>query len=372
MKLPMQKGLATGFSTGACSAAAAKAALVGILTGEIPESIECQIPQGDLVTFKVERGEVTAGQIAKGESKAEEATAVVIKNSGDDPDVTDKAEITVTLSLTEKIGEISFSGGPGVGKVTLKGLGLEVGGPAINPVPRQNIADNLRSAGTELLKTSGLEVTISVPNGEAMAKKTLNERLGIVGGISILGTTGIVRPYSTLAFKACVVQGVEVAAVQDSDTVVLTTGGRTEKFMMAQFPQLPSSVFVQMGDFVHTALDQAVKEKIPKVLLGVMVGKLTKIAQGLKNTHAKRAQVDMKFLSDLAKKVGAKPQVCAEIEAAETARFASERLKEEGLEMAFYEALLAETMKTLQAKYDLEFQIMLCDFTGNKLLEIKS
>ncbi len=362
MKLPLQKGLATGFSTGACSAAAAKAALVAILTGEIPGTIECQIPQGDLVTF----------QVAKGEVKDGTATAVVIKNSGDDPDVTDKAEITVTLTPTEDAGVVSFTGGQGVGRVTLKGLGLDVGGPAINPVPRKNIADNLQSIGSELLKTKGLDVCISVPNGEVMAKKTLNDRLGIVGGISILGTTGIVRPYSTLAFKACVIQGVEVAAVQKSDTVVLTTGGRTEKFMMAQFPELPSSVFVQMGDFVHTALDQAVHEKIPKVLLGVMVGKLTKIAQGLKNTHAKRAQVDMTFLSGLAKQVGASPEVCLEIEAAQTARFASERLKEEGLEMAFYEGLLKETLATLRAKYDLEFQIMLCDFTGNKLLEAKS
>jgi cobalamin biosynthesis protein CbiD len=154
-----------------------------------------------------------------------------------------------------------LKGGFGVGVVTKDGLGLEVGGPAINPVPRRNIIDNVRAVAGELLDHDGLEVTISVPLGDEMAKKTLNARLGILGGISILGTTGIVRPYSTAAFRASVVQAVDVAAKQGQTSGVFTTGGRTEKFAMRQLPELDESCFVQMGDFVKAAFHHGVKRK---------------------------------------------------------------------------------------------------------------
>ncbi len=358
-----KRGTRTGFTTGACAAAAARAAVVGLVTGTVPEQIESLLPNGQRVRFAV----------TDGRSDGERAHAVVVKFAGDDPDCTDKARLTADVRrLPASPGQVIIQGGPGVGTVTQPGLGLDVGWPAINPVPRRNIEENVREAAGELLQQCGLEVTISVPDGEKMARKTLNPRLGIVGGISILGTTGIVRPYSTAAFRASVIQGIEVAARQGQDTVVLTTGGRTEKFVMRELPHLPQACFVQMGDFLRYALDTVVKEGIRHVIIGGMVGKLTKMAQGETITHAGRNPVNMALLAELAERIGAPPETCAAIRGAETARFASERLSELGLGDAFVEALARKVIETLKARYPDQFtlRVMVCDFEGNKLVEV--
>ncbi|HRF04515.1 cobalt-precorrin-5B (C(1))-methyltransferase CbiD, partial [Accumulibacter sp.] len=215
-----QRGNRTGFSTGACSAAAARAATIGLLTGQVPEHVLCRLPNGQEVCFAV----IDAGIV--GEGLLRRVCAAIVKDAGDDPDVTHGAHLTAAVQrLPQRAGEIELCGGPGLGTVTREGLGLTLGGPAINPVPQRNIRDNVRAVAGELLEHDGLRVTISVPGGEEMASKTLNARLGILGGISILGTTGIVRPYSTAAFRASVVQGVEVAARQGQRSVVFTTGG---------------------------------------------------------------------------------------------------------------------------------------------------
>lgn len=202
-----------------------------------------------------------------------------------------------------------------------------------------------------------------------MARKTLNARLGIVGGISILGTTGIVRPYSTAAFRASVIQGIQVAAGQGRDTVVLTTGGRTEKFVMRELPQLAPASFVQMGDFLRYALDTAVEEGIHHVVIGAMVGKLTKMAQGETITHAGRNAVNTGLLAELAREIGAATDVCADINAAETARYAAERLEELGLSDAFHHALARRVVNTLATRYPYKFtlKVLVCDFEGNKI-----
>ncbi|OGG94519.1 MAG: cobalt-precorrin-5B (C(1))-methyltransferase [Candidatus Lambdaproteobacteria bacterium RIFOXYD2_FULL_50_16] len=351
-------GLRTGYSTGACAAAASRAAMEGLVTGKVPEQIQSLLPNGQRVVF----------QVARSSLNTDFAQAVVIKDAGDDPDVTDKAQLTASLTpLRSQPGVILIEGGPGVGRVTLPGLGLLVGGPAINPKPRQNILDNISEVGADWLKTSGVLVTISVPDGEKMAKRTLNARLGIVDGISILGTSGIVRAFSTAAYRACVVQGVEVAASQGLSRVVLSTGGRTEKFIIKQFPDLPEACFVQMGDFLGAALDRAAELKIKKISIGAMVGKLTKIAQGERVTHARKNQVDTGLLARLAAQVGAGNAVCKEIELAQTARFASERLAELGLDLPFYQALIAHTLNTLHQNYSGAFSldIWVCDFEGN-------
>ena len=269
-------------------------------------------------------------------------------------------------------GLVILKGGAGVGIITQRGLGLEVGGPAINPVPRRNIEENVRIAAGDLLERMGLEVMISVPGGEKMSKKTLNSRLGIVGGISILGTTGIVHPYSTAAFRASVVQGVEIAAGQELDTVVLTTGGRTEKFAMRERPQLAEACFVQMGDFLRYALDTVVKMGIPHVIIGGMVGKLTKIAQGETITHAGRNAVNTNLVAEIAASVGAPSDVCAEISNAETARYGSERMEELGLTSAFHHELGRRVIQTLAGRYPGKFTltVLICDFEGKKLAEV--
>lgn len=357
------KGTRTGFTTGACSAAAARAATLGLALGEVPEEIECDLPNGQSVWFAV----------SEGYRIGERARAVVIKDAGDDPDVTDKARLTADVRLMPASpGIVRLKGGEGVGTVTRPGLGLEVGGPAINPVPRRNIEANVRAAGHELLERAGLEVTISVPGGETIAKKTLNDRLGIVGGISILGTTGIVHPYSTAAFRASVIQAIEAAAAQGQHTVVLTTGGRTEKFAMRELPELAPACFVQMGDFLKYALDAAVRCGLRRVVIGGMVGKLTKIAQGETVTHANRNAVDTGLLAELAAGAGAPAEVCEDIRRSETARYASERMEELGLVTAFYEALGRHAIRTLAERYPGRFglRILMCDFEGRKLAEV--
>lgn len=362
MENTKKEGTRTGFTTGACSAAAARAATVGLVTGRVPDEIDCRLPNEQIVRFAVTEGSCDGSQ----------AHAVVIKDAGDDPDCTHGAYMTADVyAKPEAPGTVTLKGGAGVGTVTMPGLGLEVGGPAINPVPRRNIEENVRAAASDLLRRSGLEVVISVPEGEKMAKKTLNARLGIIGGISILGTTGIVRPYSTSAWRASVIQGIQVAASQGQDTVVLTTGGRTEKFVMQELPHLPPACFVQMGDFLRYALDTAVKEGLHHVVIGGMVGKLTKMAQGETITHAGRAEVDTDLLADLAHEIGVPPEVCRDIRNAETARYAAERMQELGLYVPFHEALARRVIETLTARYPGKFalRVLVCDFEGNKIAE---
>lgn len=362
MKKTKRRGTRTGFTTGACAAAAARAAATGLLSGRVPDSVECLLPNGTRVRFAVIDGRRDDGC----------AHAVVIKDAGDDPDCTHGAHLTADVCLLPEVpGRVVLKGGLGVGRVTLPGLGLDVGGPAINPVPRRNIEDNVRAVGEPLLARQGLEVEISVPQGEVMAKKTLNARLGILGGISILGTTGIVRPYSTASFRASVIQGIEVAAAQGQDTVVLTTGGRTEKFVLRALPHLAPACFVQMGDFLRYALDAVVKEGIRHVVIGAMVGKLTKMAQGETITHAGRAPVQTSLVADLAREVGAPPEVCDDIRQAKTARYAAERMEYLGLVQPFHHALVRRVVGTLTARYAGKFtlNVLACDFKGNKIAE---
>ena len=359
-----KRGHRSGFTTGACAAAAARAATLGLLTGEVPASIHCALPNGQDVEFPVHAGRV----------EGDTAHAVIVKDAGDDPDATNGAHLTAQVRcLPSAAGQIVLKGGPGVGLVTKEGLGLEVGGPAINPVPRRNIDANVRAVAGELLDQDGLEVTISVPGGEEMAKKTLNARLGILGGISILGTTGIVRPYSTAAFRASVVQAVDVASKQGQTSIVFTTGGRSEKFAMKQLPELGEACFVQMGDFVKAAFQTAIKRKMARVYIGAMAGKLTKMGQGLAVTHAWKAAIDRDLLAGCAQEVGAAPDLVEQIRNAETARFAAERLAALGLSVDFHRALAKKAIRSLKASYPGAYKLteLACDFDGEFIVRVE-
>lgn len=359
------RGNRTGFSTGANSAAAAVAATLGLVRGAVPGEVETVLPNTKHVVFKITDGR-TDGRVAH---------AVSIKDAGDDPDATHGAHLTADVRrIPGGGGEIILKGGPGVGVVTMPGLGLEVGGPAINPVPRRNIVENVMAAGAPILAAGdALEVTISVPGGEEMAKKTLNARLGILGGISILGTTGIVRPYSTAAFRASVIQAVDVAANQGQTSVVFTTGGRTEKCAMREFPELAEACFVQMGDFVKAAFSTAVKQGMRHIIVGAMVGKLTKIGQGLSVTHAWREEIDRDLIASAAVEVGAPADLVEEIRAAETARFAAERLAELGLAVAFHRALAARAIRSLRERYPgpHRLTVLACNFEGKPIVTLE-
>ena len=315
----MKKNLRTGYTTGTCAAAAARAALMYMLGGERVDSVDVLLPRGDHLRVTIKScGAAQDGIICS-----------VIKDGGDDPDVTHGAEIVVELSQDGKTGEIIIEGGEGVGTVTKPGLGLEVGGPAINPVPRRMIRENLREVAGDLLDKGGLRVTISVPAGRELAPKTDNPRLGILGGISILGTSGIVIPYSTASFAAAIRQNLDVALAMGDDTVVLTTGGRSEDFAR-NIICLPDHCFVQMGDFSGYAIQQCGKKNLKKAYVVGFVGKLAKMATGVAQTHVKGSKVDMEFLAGIAKECGASQDTIQKIRRANTARHVMEIVLEDG------------------------------------------
>jgi cobalt-precorrin-5B (C1)-methyltransferase len=302
------KGQREGFTTGACSAAAAKAAARCLVQQTTMTHVETTLPNRQKVTFELHRCELDG----------ERAIVSILKDAGDDPDCTHGAEMVAEVTLRDEPG-VELRGGRGVATVTKPGLGLEVGTPAINPVPRRNITEMVLEE-LEGTKWRGAVVTISVPDGEEMAKKTTNARLGLLGGISILGTTGIVKPYSTAAYRASVVQAIDVAKERGLTELVITTGGKSEAYAMKLHPHLPEEAFVQMGDFVGTALRHAGRRHFAKVTIVGMMGKLSKMANGKMQTHAAGSEVNMDLLADLATELGATPALEAEIRAANTAR----------------------------------------------------
>jgi cobalt-precorrin-5B (C1)-methyltransferase len=307
-----RKSLRTGWTTGTCASAAAKAATIGLVGGTVPGEIEVALPSGRRVTFPVEAPE-----------GPDRAVAVVVKDAGDDPDCTHGARMTAEVAWGE--GATELRAGPGIGIVTKPGLGLPVGTPAINPVPRRVIL-----AAVEEVTDRPLAITFSVPGGEEMAAETTNDRLGIVGGISILGTTGIVRPFSTASYRASVVQQVDVAAAQGERHMVLATGHRSETLALSLLPSLDPVCFVEVGDFTGIALRRAAREGIVQVHLVAMAGKLTKLAAGIMMTHFHRTDVDTGLLEELARDAGASPRLVAAATETATARHFAEVAVETG------------------------------------------
>ncbi len=300
-----KRGLRTGYTTGACAAAAAKAALMALASQSKVQTVEILLPIGEKVRFAV-RSSVYSRISAK---------CSIIKDAGDDPDVTNGAEIFAEVRLNSK-KEFQILGGDGVGVVTKPGLGLKVGGPAINPVPLKMIRDAIYSVNK---KVSGYTVTVSVPEGKKMARKTLNSRLGIIDGISILGTRGTVIPYSTNAYKNSVTKAISIAVASGLHTIVLTTGSRTEKAAQ-KIIEINEEGFIQMGDFVGHALKEAVKSGVKKIILVAMFGKMSKIASGYRHTHARVSSMDIKVPARLAREAGLPVEIVREMEEAHTAR----------------------------------------------------
>ncbi|CAN90396.1 cobalamin biosynthesis protein CbiD, probable [Sorangium cellulosum So ce56] len=313
------KGQREGFTTGACAAAAAKAAARVLARGAAVDAIETTLPNGQKVTFPLRRCDRDGPR----------ATCSVIKDAGDDPDCTHGAELVAEVELRREPG-VEIRGGAGVAVVTKPGLGLPVGAPAVNPVPRRNITEMV----LEELEGSGFAgatVTLSVPQGEEMAKQTINARLGLIGGISILGTSGIVKPYSTAAFRASVVQAIDVAAERGIAALTLTTGGKSEAYAMKLYPELPEEAFIQVGDFIGTGVRHAARRRIARAIIVGMIGKLSKMADGKMMTHAAGSEVSMELLAQIAEELGARPEIAAEIRQANTARHVLELCQREGL-----------------------------------------
>jgi cobalt-precorrin-5B (C1)-methyltransferase len=355
-----RKGLRTGFTTGACAAGATKAALRALLSGTPCSEVIIRLPAGCDAIFRLEDWMISEVRASCG----------IVKDAGDDPDVTHGALIRATVQWREEPGWV-LAGGEGVGTVTRPGLGLRIGEPAINPVPRRMITAVVEESLGQQLTDRGLIVTISVPDGERLAKKTLNGRLGIVGGLSILGTTGIVRPYSTAAWRASVVQAIDVAAAGGCREIILSTGGTTERFAMAVRKDLPEIAFVEMGIFTGAALKACVKVGMERVILSGQIGKFSKIAQGYMQTHAAGNRVDTTFLAKLAAQHGVTTSLRDAILAANTARHVGELLQASRAK-AVFDAVCAAVVAQCRAYVQNRLAIgaLLFDFDGSVLAAI--
>jgi cobalt-precorrin-5B (C1)-methyltransferase len=311
--------LRSGYTTGACAAAAARAALLALMEQHAPDDVVIRLPAGQDVRFVLHTCIFSA----------DEARASIIKDAGDDPDVTHGAEVCVRVWRTDAPG-VHFRAGVGVGTVTKKGLPVPPGEPAINPAPRALIAGTIAGVLAERGDDRrGVVVEVSVPDGAERAKKTFNPRLGIVGGISILGTTGIVVPYSTDAWLASVVQGIDVAAAQGLTHLVLTVGERGERFARALLP-LPEEAFVQVGPFFGDSLRHCAKAGIARVTLVSMLGKLAKFAAGHESVHSTSSSQDFAFLAELAGEAGGAAELQQRIREANTAQEVGSMVEDAG------------------------------------------
>ena len=348
--LPDFLPLRSGLTTGTCATAAASAALRKLLSpipGNRIEDVSVLLPNGEKIAVPVHS---VTGSFT---DRRMEVSCTVIKDGGDDPDVTNGLPIVATVSIDiseekphtegERQQVIQIHGGQGVGTVTLPGLGLEVGGPAINTTPRQMITENLLHIldRHKPLPTAPIHVTISVPGGEEVAARTFNPRLGVVGGISIIGTSGIVKPFSSEAFVNSIRKEMSVARATGSPRIVINSGAKSEKYIRSLYPELPSQAFVHYGNFIGETIRIAAELDIRQLTLGVMIGKAVKLAEGHLDTHSKKVTMNKEFLKEIARQSGCNTATVTAIEGITLARELWELLPEAELQ-AFCSLLIEQ------------------------------
>ncbi|NIJ13717.1 cobalt-precorrin-5B (C1)-methyltransferase [Saccharomonospora amisosensis] len=308
-----------GWTTGACATAATTAAYTALLTGEFPDPVEVLLPKGRRPAFALATQRLADGS----------ASAGVVKDAGDDPDVTHGALIVSTVSPGPRGSGVVFRAGEGVGTVTLPGLPLPVGEPAINPVPRELMTEAVERVAQRHGQPADVVVEISIPHGESMARHTWNPRLGIVGGLSVLGTTGVVVPYSCSAWIDSIRRGVDVARALGHRHVAGAVGNTSER-AVARLYGLPDTALLDMGDFAGAVLKYLRANPVPRLSLAGGFAKLSKLAAGYLDLHSKRSQVDLGLLARLARDAG-HADVAGQIERANTALHALELAREHGL-----------------------------------------
>ncbi|MGQ9920672.1 MAG: cobalt-precorrin-5B (C(1))-methyltransferase [Desulfobacca sp.] len=316
-----QKSLRSGFSTGTAAAAAVQAALLALAERPAPATVAVPLPAGGSIAVPV------AFQGLRGPM----AEAQVIKDGGDDPDVTHGALIGAQVQIlngSSPAGQIIIQRGPGVGLVTRPGLPVPPGEPAINPIPRKMLRQVINQCWPDLFPSRPLRlaVTIYVPEGEELARQTLNPRLGILGGISILGTTGLVKPFSHQAYRATIALALKVARAADLQQVILSTGGKSEALAHAFTPSLPAVGLVQMGDFVRFAVRLAGRLGFRHLTIAAFFGKAMKMAQGLAQTHASQGEVDLRLLARWTQELTGSAALATAVAQANTAREAQDLL----------------------------------------------
>jgi cobalt-precorrin-5B (C1)-methyltransferase len=300
--------LRKGWTTGACATAAAAAAYQALLTGAFPDPVTVALPRGGSTTLALARALIGDGS----------ATAGVIKDAGDDPDVTHGAEVVATVATGPSGSGVTFHAGEGIGTVTLPGLPLPVGEPAINPAPREMIRRAIQAVADQFDAAGDVSVTIAIPGGEALAEKTLNGRLGIKGGLSVLGTTGVVVPFSCAAWIHSIHRGIDVARALGLAHVAAATGKTSEEAVKNHY-RLAETALLDMGDFVGGTLKYLRTHPLPLLTIAGGFAKLVKLAQGHLFLHSSKSQVDMDRLADLLASIGAPTEMTEEARGANTA-----------------------------------------------------
>jgi cobalt-precorrin-5B (C1)-methyltransferase len=345
------KPLRRGWTTGACATAAAKAACAALRTGTFPDPVEIGLPGGQRVGFA----------LAVNERGDDYATAGVIKDAGDDPDVTHGALIRATVRAGTPGAGVVFKRGEGVGLVTRPGLPIRPGEPAINPVPRRMIAQAIHEVAGE---GADFEVEVSVPDGEKMAERTLNGRLGILHGISILGTTGVVIPYSCSSWIHSIHRGIDVARAMGFTHVAGATGNASEMAVQKRYA-LHEVQLIDMGDFAGGMLKYLAKHPVARVTIAGGVAKMTKLAQGMLDLHSKRGPADLEGLADVARGVGASASLCERIRGANTVAEAFLLARAEGIAIgdAIAERAWATAAPELRGA-DVELEVLVFDREG--------
>ncbi len=349
-----ERPLRRGWTTGTCAAAAAKAAFAALMTGEFPDPVEVTLPRGERPSFALaltRRDQATA-------------SAGIIKDAGDDPDVTHGALIVANVRVGAAGAGVTFRAGEGVGTITRPGLPLPPGEPAINPVPRQMIRDAIAEVAAAAGRPADAEVEVAIPGGAELAAKTLNARLGIVGGLSILGTTGIVVPYSCSAWIHSIHRGIDVARAAGLTHIVGATGASSEAAAQKLYG-FPDIALIDMGDFVGGMLKYLRSHPVPRLTIAGGVGKMTKLAQGLTDLHSKRGEVDRTRLASFAEAAGGSAHLRARIMAANNAAEAFMLAQSEGIALGDEVARAAQvTAERVVDGRDIAIEIVLFDRDG--------
>ncbi|MCY1275749.1 Cobalt-precorrin-5B C(1)-methyltransferase [compost metagenome] len=345
--------LRSGYTTGSCATATSLAAARLLLGGEAADAVEIVLPKGQQVLMRLEFCRLS-------EDGAEAGTR---KDAGDDPDVTHGALIHAQVRLSAEPG-VRFHAGPGVGTVTRPGLTLAVGEPAINPVPRQMMTEHLTRLATEYHYPGGFEVTICVQGGAELALKTMNPRLGILGGISILGTTGIVRPFSCSAYIASIHQGIDVARANGFTHLAACTGNASEDAMRRRY-HLDDTALIEMGDFAGAVLKHLRKAPVARLSLCGGFGKISKLAAGHLDLHSRSSSIDLPLLAQWAAELGASAELQAAMRGANTSQLALAMAHDAGIPLgnAVCARALAFARKTVPSSVALE--VFAIDRQGN-------
>lgn len=348
------KQLRRGWTTGACATAATKAAFTALLTGEFPDPVTITLPKGQTPSFAL----CLEG---RGEGWAQ---AGIVKDAGDDPDVTHGAIIIATVRLAAAGTGVTFAAGDGVGKVTKDGLPIAPGEPAINPVPRQMMRDVIAELAAQHGAPGDVVIEISVPGGGELAAKTWNPRLGIVGGLSILGTTGIVNPFSCSAWIASIHRGIDVALAEGIGHIAGATGSTSEASVKA-FHDLPDQGLIDMGDFVGGMLKYIRTHPVARVTVAGGFGKMTKMAQGAMDLHSGRSQVDFDWLGDRVAELGGDVGLVEKVRSANTAKQVFDLVNAEGIALAdaVAERARAAGLQTLRSA-DVALDTLIVDREG--------